>query len=329
MSEKLGTASGRPTELGERVSLSVDVVIPVYGKWELTKACLESLAAQSREHRIIVVDDAGPDDTVERLRRGYPHVDVSQLDRNSGFAAACNTGIRRGSGDIVILVNNDVVAEPDMIERLVAPFETDGSLGSACPLLLAPDGTIDAFGICADVTMAGFVRLHGDHEAAVQSPASALVGPYGAVAAYRRAALNDVGLLDEGIVMYGEELDLALRLGAAGWSTTAIPDARGVHLGGASSGRGSATQRERAGFGRGYLLRAYGVLRSRHAVRAIVTEAIVCAGDAVLSRDLASTRGRIAGWRAGRWTFTRSRRIPNIDRSIGFVDSLRLRVRSR
>lgn len=309
--------------------LSVDVVIPVYGKWEVTAVCLAALAAQTREHRIIVVDDAGPDDTAERLRDGYPHVDVVRLARNSGFAAACNAGILRGTGDLVVLVNNDVEAAPDMIEKLVAPFENAPRLGSSCPLLFAPDGTIDAYGICADVTMAGFVRLHGQPASSLPTAAHELVGPYGAVAAYRREALDEVGLLDEGIFMYGEELDLALRLGAAGWKTAAIADARGVHLGGATSGRGSAKQRERAGFGRGYLLRAYGVLRSSHALRALVTELVVCAGDAVLSRDLASTRGRIAGWRAGRTAFTRSRRIPAVDRSISFIESLRLRVGSR
>ncbi|WP_426519823.1 glycosyltransferase family 2 protein [Diaminobutyricibacter sp. McL0618] len=312
------------------MTATVDVIVPVYGNWELTRSCLEHLRRQSAAHNVIVVDDAGPDDTVSRLRDGYPEVTVVALERNLGFAGACNAGIRAGSGEIVILVNNDVDAAPDLVERLAAALG-DPSVGSACPLLLKPDGRVDAYGICADPTMAGFVRFNGATvaEALAKRPSTRLLGPYGAVAAYRRAALDDVGLLDEGIVMYGEELDLALRLSAGGWRSVLVPEARGVHLGGATSGRGSASQRRKAGFGRGYLLRAYGVLGSRYGIRAVVTEAIVCVGDLVLSRDIASTTGRLAGWRAGRSTFVRPGRVPGVDRGIGFTESLRLRIGDR
>ncbi|MBC7441246.1 MAG: glycosyltransferase family 2 protein [Ramlibacter sp.] len=305
---------------------SVDVVVPTYGNWAITRSCLDHLAAQSIPHRVILVDDAGPDDTAERVRADFPNVHLIALATNSGFAAACNAGIRAGTADIVVLVNNDVDAGQRMLEHLVTALDADTTLGSAAPLLLRPDGTVDALGLCADVTMAGFVRLAGAPTSAREN--SRLLGPYGAVAAYRRSALETVGLLDEGIFMYGEELDLALRMSAAGWGSVAVPESTGVHLGGATSGRGSATQRRRSGFGRGYLLRAWGVLRGRHALRAVVTEAIVCAGDLVLSRDLASMKGRLAGWRAGALAAPRPRSVPGVDTSIGFVHSMRLRLGS-
>lgn len=317
------------------MSLTIDVVVPVYGNWPITESCLLHLRAQSITHRVIVVDDAGPDDTLERLSADFPEVTVVALEENLGFAGACNRGLAAATADIVVLVNNDVDAEPELLERLTAPFAADGRLGSATPLLFKPDGRVDAYGICADVTLSGFVRFNGaSPETAVQDGGAGgaghlLLGPYGAVAAYRRSALEQVGDFDEGIKMYGEELDLALRLSAAGWSTVAVPDARGTHLGGATSGRGSASQRRKAGYGRGYLLRAHGVLRSRHGIRALVTEAIVCAGDLVLSHDLASTTGRLAGWRAGASAGPRARTIPGIDRSIGFIESLRLRIGDR
>jgi N-acetylglucosaminyl-diphospho-decaprenol L-rhamnosyltransferase len=316
-------------------STGVDVVVPVHGHWDLTRDCLLALRTQTVPHRVIVVDDASPDDTLEHLAVEFPEVAVVLLATNRGFAAACNAGIDAGEGEIVVLVNNDVVAEPRMLELLVAPFGSDLSIGSACPLLLRRDGRIDAFGICADPTMAGFVRYAGFGRERLGEPAPALLGPYGAVAAYRRAALDAVVLpggkvLDEGIFMYGEELDLALRLSAAGWSTAGVPDSIGVHLGGGSTGRGSRTQRRRAGFGRGYILRAYGVIGGRHALRALVTELLVSVVDAVLySRDLAAIQGRIAGWRAGRSARRRGRAVPGIDASIGFVTSLRLRIADR
>lgn len=315
--------------LRSNVTTSVDVIVPVHGNWAITQACLRSLDRQTVRHRVIVVDDASPDDTLSRLR-DYPEVDVVALGHNSGFAAACNAGIRHGDSEFVILVNNDVESAPSMIAELVASLDSAPRAGSAVPVLTKPDGRVDAYGLCVDPTLAGFTRFNGAtvHEAE-STIGWRLLGPYGAVAAFRRAALDEVGLLDEGIFMYGEELDLALRLDAAGWSTVASPRARGVHLGGATSGRASATQRRRAGFGRGYLLRAYGVLTTRHAVRAIVTEVIVCLGDLMLSRDFASARGRIVGWRAAKTAARRSRTIPAIDARIGFITSLRLRLGDR
>ena len=97
-----------------------------------------------------------------------------------------------------------------------------------------------------------------------------------------------------------EILDLALGLRARGWRTASAPAAVGVHLGSGTYGRRSAVQRRLAGFSRGYLLRRYGVLRQATAPRALLTEGIVVAGDALLCHDLQALRGRVEGWRAAR-----------------------------
>ena len=85
-----------------------------------------------------------------------------------------------------------------------------------------------------------------------RGPSAGTLGPAGAAAAYRRTAWEQVGGMDERIFAYMEDFDLALRLRAAGWRTVAAPDARGVHLGSASHGHRSASQRSHGGFGRGY-----------------------------------------------------------------------------
>ena len=144
--------------------------------------------------------------------------------------------------------------------------------------------------------------------------------------AYRREAWDQVGGLDEGVLGYGEDLDLALRLVAAGWRTAAAPSAVAVHLGSASFGRRSAWQRYHGGFSRGYFLRRYGILRTRWSLRTLLTEALVVAGDAVLSRDVSAARGRIAGWRSARGLPARPLPPPRgLDSTITFWESLRLR----
>jgi hypothetical protein len=106
-------------------------------------------------------------------------------------------------------------------------------------------------------------------------------------------------------------------------------DAVAVHLGSASVAHRSGRQRFEGGFARGYFLRRYGILASRAAVRAVVTETIVLLGDAALSRDLAATRGRAAGWRAARKLPRLQSPFPRdaVDETISFGESLRLRRR--
>jgi N-acetylglucosaminyl-diphospho-decaprenol L-rhamnosyltransferase len=311
----------------------IDVVVPVYERYELTRTCLEHLARQSSAHRVIVVDDGSRDDSVERVRLEWPRVELLQLERNGGYTNAVNHGVRAGDGRYVVLLNNDVQLRPDCLERLVEPLQRDPRVGSVASLMLAPgERAIDSFGVSADVTLAGFARLQGHSSgqgvdpAASTSTSPVLAGPEGTAGAYRRAAWEQVGGLDEGIDAYMEILDLALRLRSAGWRTAQAPDAVGVHLGSVTYGSRSAAQRRLAGYSRGYLLRRYGVLRGSAAARALLTEALVVVGDAALSRDLQALRGRVDGWRAARgrerhpWPPAEA-----IDHSISLRKSLALR----
>ncbi len=307
----------------------MDVVIPVHNGWQLTMTCLQHLQAQTVSHAAIVCDNGSTDATRERVRADFPEARVLELGANLGFPTACNRGVAVGTSDIVVLLNNDVECSPDFLEHLIEPFSADRRLGSAAALLATPDGRhIESFGLAVDPTLAGYPRLRGRRVQDAQSNNPVLVGPSGAAGAYRREAWDDVGGLDEGVRFYGEDVDLALRLRAADWATTAVPAAVAIHLGSASASRRSAWQRYEGGFARGYFLRRYGVLRSRVAPRAALTEALVVLGDAVVfSHDLAAVRGRVAGWRAARGK-PRVARPPDdaIDRRITFVKSLGLRV---
>ncbi|HMJ01900.1 MAG TPA: glycosyltransferase family 2 protein [Conexibacter sp.] len=305
---------------------SVDVVVPIHGGRALTQQCLATLAEQTCVHRTIVVDNASPDDSVAALRTAFPRVELLELGANRGYASACNAGIAAGEADVVVLLNNDVLLPADFLERLVAPLAADAALGSATPLLLRPDRTtIDNAGLTADATLAGFPRHQGRLAGTATEARPSLLGPSGAAGAYRREALAAVEGLDEAIFLYQEDLDLALRLRAAGWPTTLAPDAVGVHLGSATSLRRSAAQRRHSGFARGYLLRRYGVLRGRHAARALATELVVAAGDLLISRDAAALRGRLAGWSAAAGAPRRRPPRDALEASIGLRASLRLR----
>jgi N-acetylglucosaminyl-diphospho-decaprenol L-rhamnosyltransferase len=283
------------------VRLSIDVVLVAFNHWALTESCLRHLAAQTREHRVVLVDNGSTDETPSRVAADWPGVHHLRLDRNLAFTRAVNAGVAAGAGDCVVLLNNDVDLQPDCLEQLVAPLERDAAVGSVATLMLRPgEQAIDSMGITVDPTLAAFARLQGQPPERAADAVPRLAGPEGTAAAYRRAAWEQVGGLDEGMEAYMEIVDLALRLRTAGWATAAAPRAVGVHLGSATFVTGSVRQRRLAGFSRGYMLRRYGVLRSRQAARTLLTEAVAVAGDAVRSRDLHALAGRVAGWRGAR-----------------------------
>jgi GT2 family glycosyltransferase len=290
-----------PTSGLRPVSLSVDVVVVAYNRFDLTESCLRHLAAQTRSHTLIVVDNGSTDRTAERLAAEWPAATVERIAVNGGYPVACNRGAAAGRGDVIVMLNNDVDCRPDFLERLVAPLEADPALGSVAALSVQPgEERIDSVGMTADPTLAAFQRLHGRPVAEADAALPVLTGPAGAAAAYRRRAWEQLGGLEEALPAYMEDFDLALRMRAAGWGTATATGAVAVHLGSATFGHRSPRQRELGGFARGYMLRRYGVLRGRMAARTLATEAIVVAGDLVLSRDLVALRSRLRGYRAAR-----------------------------
>lgn len=308
-------------------SLPIDVALVAYRRWDLTRSCLEHLATQTRAHRVYLCDNGCDEGTAERVRVEFPDVRVLRLECNMAYATACNRAVAAGDGDVVVMMNNDVDARPDFLERLLLPLEADARIGSVAPLLVRPgEAAVDSAGLVADRTLAAFPRWQGHDPASVQLAEPVLSAPAGAAAAFRRVAWEQVGGLDETIPAYMEDFDLGVRLHNAGWNVAFAPDAVAVHVGSATFGHRSTASRRKAGFGRGYLLRRYGVLRSRAALRTLATEAVVVAGDVVVSRDTAALRGRIEGWRAG--ADAPRHPLPAneiVDEGISFADSLRRR----
>jgi N-acetylglucosaminyl-diphospho-decaprenol L-rhamnosyltransferase len=301
--------------------VSADVVVVTWRGRDLLGSCLEHLAAQQEPHRTIVVDNASHDGTAELVRERFPAATFLELPENVGFGAAANAGVALGGGEAIVLVNNDVDVDPGFLAALLVPLRADARVGMVAGMTLMPGrAAVDGFGIQLDAGLAAYNRLR--HAPPDSAEAGLLAGPSGGAAAYRRAAFEQVGGFDEALIAYGEDVDLALRLRAAGWQAADARDARGVHLGGATIGVGSPRQRWLGGFARGFLLRRWGVLRSRAAPRILLVDALVVGWGLARHRTLMPLRARVAGWRAaGRG----ARPLPPgaVDRSVGVLESVR------
>ena len=136
-----------PFSLATSPTPRASIVIPVYGQWAHTLACLRALEAHPPRapFEVIVVDDGSSDETPGLL----PRVDGLRYHRraeNGGFIAACNDGAGLARGEYLVLLNNDTVPQPGWLDALLATFLEHPTAGLVGAQLLYPDGRLQEAG---------------------------------------------------------------------------------------------------------------------------------------------------------------------------------------
>jgi GT2 family glycosyltransferase len=228
----------------------LDVVIVSYRSRELLRECLGALGAHppSCPMRVVVVDNASGDGTVELVAQDFPEVDLIALAENLGFAAATNLGARRGSASYLLALNPDTAVGPGALDRVIAVLESHPDVAVVGPRLLRPDGSFDHAArrsfptpLSALGHFTGVGRRAGaaGRLAAYRAP-EVESGPVdavnGAFMLMRRSAFEAVGGFDEGYWMYMEDLDLSYRLAREGWLSWYEPSATVMHVKGGTVG---------------------------------------------------------------------------------------------
>jgi N-acetylglucosaminyl-diphospho-decaprenol L-rhamnosyltransferase len=260
---------------------------------------LRSLREQTRPVEIVVVDNGSSDDSAELLRGRFPEVKLLELGRNLGFGPAINRAVAEHPAESVILLNNDVECEPRFLEALLEELGEGVSAVAGVLVQERAPGLIDSAGVVADATLMGFDYLHGEPVGAALGAPDPL-GPTGGAALYRRREFEAVGGFDERIFLYYEDLDLALRMAAAGGRCRLAGEARALHAYSASLGAASGRKFAHTGWSRGYMLRRYGVMsRPGLALRALACEGAICGGQLLIDRTAKGLGGRLRGWRDG------------------------------
>lgn len=218
-------------------ALLVSVIVPSYNGAHLLPRCLDSLQRQTYPHLEVIVADGASSDTTRDVVSAYAGVRLLELRKNAGFTGNVNSGIRAARGEIVCLLNNDAYADADWISACVDAFARYPGAGSVASRVLFSDGgTMNSAG--DELARDGTARQRGSGQS--DGPAwqheEPVFGAMGGAAAYRRAMLADVGLLDEAFFMYLEDVDLAFRAQLRGWSCMYVPSARVLHEGSATGG---------------------------------------------------------------------------------------------
>ena len=208
------------------------VVIPNWNGARYLPTCLDALAAQTYPHmEIIVADNASADGSQALLRERYPHVRLLQLPDNQGFTGACNAGIQAARGEFIALLNNDTEADPGWAAAVVDAFARHPEAGSVASKMLLFDRrdhihtTGDYFTVDGRAGNRGvWERDEGQYDREEE-----VFSACGGSAVYRRAMLDQIGLLDDAFFFSGEDVDLGWRAQLAGWRCLYTPAAVVYH----------------------------------------------------------------------------------------------------
>ena len=213
--------------------------------------CLESLrnCCKTRRVEIIVSDNASTDGSVEMVEAKFPQVKLLKNKENLGFTKGNNVGIRASAGNYVFLLNSDIRVLGDCIDQMADFLDRNPEVGLAGPKVLNRDMTLQCTcrkdptlwnNFCAETGLAKLFRHSGffsgeqlfHFKGERTTDMDILVGCFSAI---RRKAMDEVGLLDEGFYMYGDELDWCRRFRSGGWRVVYHPAGQAIHYGGTST----------------------------------------------------------------------------------------------
>jgi GT2 family glycosyltransferase len=237
----------------------LSIIIVAYKSRDELGACLASLPRrlEGREVETIVVDNSsGADAVVDAVRRDFPWVNAIAADTNLGFGRANNLGYANSRGEFVLFLNPDTLGNAAALTHCIARLRDDERIGLISPKLVQADGAMDlacrrsiptlwdgfcrASGLAAafprTAWFAGYNLTHlpeaGTHDVGAINGAF-MMAPRRVL----RAIAPDGQVFDERFFMYGDDLDLCIRVSRGGWRIVYDGRVQFTHLKGMSVAR--------------------------------------------------------------------------------------------
>ncbi len=210
----------------------INIIILNWNGWEDTINCVNSLKGIdcSELYKIIIIDNCSTDDSVKRIKKTFPEIELIQNDSNLGFGGGCNTGLLRSIQDnteFVWLLNNDTTVYADSLQELLNTANSNSNIGIIGSVLyFMNDATsIQTWGggyISFWTGMAKHILNKKDvHKLQYVTGASMLI---------RIKALNEVGVFDHAsYFMYWEDTDLCFRFKKNGWILAVAENSKVLH----------------------------------------------------------------------------------------------------
>ena len=235
--------------------MTLEVIIVSFNTAGLLNNCLKSLFDKLKKEnlqkntKVTVVDNASIDNSLSIVKKNFPQVNIIANKTNSGFASANNQAIRKSSAEYILLLNSDTIVLENSLSLLIKEISINKKVIAVGPRLLNKDGSIQqSFGFSPTFFRIFSWMLFIDDLPVFKN----IIHPYhaqgsywyktkrevdwvsGAVILFKREIIKKIGLLDEKIFMYGEEVEWCYRIRKNKGLIIYFPDAQITHLGGGS-----------------------------------------------------------------------------------------------
>jgi hypothetical protein len=222
----------------------VSIVIVSWNTSNLIENCLYSIfwhaASEGISIEVIVVDNASEDGTIELIKHRFPNVALIENKKNYGFGYASNQGIKKARAKYVLLLNSDTELQEGTLSRCITIMRTNPKCAIIGVCLYNEAGEIQNSYFYFHSLKNDFLRLFGlrslfgifkKHKLKIPFQVDVVVGAF---MFCRKDVLQKVGLFDEKIFLYGEDMDLCYRVNKEGWLILYDPVAKCMHSHGAS-----------------------------------------------------------------------------------------------
>ena len=204
------------------------MIIVNYNTADLLSACIRSIQNQSEEQvEVITVDNASQDHSLNLLQNTFPDVKLIANKSNLGFARANNQAVKVSTGDYLYFLNPDTEIRSGAFRTMMEFMDSHPEVGLAGTRIIYPDGSLQS----------SFERRYPGQRHAkreLRGLKGEIAWVLGASMVTRRRLFEAVEGFDEDFFLYGDDLDLCLRIRKRGWTIGYIPDAVVVHWGGGS-----------------------------------------------------------------------------------------------
>ncbi len=215
----------------------VTISIVMWNSSDSIADCVQSLLDQKfQDFEILISDNNSTDDSYKVIESfNDSRITLFKLTSNTGFCGGHNNNIRKAQGDVVLLVNPDVIMTLDYLDNVLSVFSIDSKIGTVCGLLLQDAATniIDSAGMIFKNNFRYKLRYYNDLISTKNLKIEEVDGADGALPIYRREMIRDISIdnsfFDERFFAHKEDWDISWRSKNYGWKTYFTPHAIAYH----------------------------------------------------------------------------------------------------
>lgn len=211
------------------MTYTTDLIIVNFNTKAYLAACIESIRAHTLppDYRLTIVDNASTDGSIEYIRT-LPGITAVFNAKNTGYATACNLGIKEGNGKFIFLLNSDLVMTPGWLPPLLKTL-SDPEVAVVGPRLVNPEGFLVGVGVVGTVehpVLRGWAEPDEPHRYAEYTDCISVCG---ACLGIKRELLPELGYFDENYFHYFEETDYCYNARLHGYKVVYCPESKVIH----------------------------------------------------------------------------------------------------